>query len=452
MGIPPTPPDIGESFLTPSGLDRYLEIQHILSKGLDDREYHHWDQLRLRTPPEGLNLKEWCHFLKAGRKQNAIRIPLLDCEGDAFWFSIPETIHKALHEIDLGGGGRVEFPEPITNPDTRDRYVINSLMEEAITSSQLEGAATTREVAKEMIRQGRKPRDKSEQMILNNYETMREIQKLRTKPLTPDLVFKLHRLVTQRTLDTPDTAGRIRNPGEDVQVANGEGQIYHIPPPPESLEERLRSMCDFANGQTPASFIHPALRAIILHFWLAYDQPFVNGNGRTARALFYWCMLRNDYWLFEFVSISSVIKASPAKYERSFLYTETDENDLTYFLLDEIRVIRNAMNNLVAYLERKVDETRKVESHLKALRLMNHRQAALLKHALTHPGQRYTITGHRQSHNVAYQTARTDLLDLTKQHLLQQFKVGKAWVFYPETNLNERLLALEHPGQINIDV
>jgi Fic family protein len=52
-------------------------------------------------------------------------------------------------------------------------------MEEAITSSQLEGAATTREVAKEMIREGRQPRDRSERMILNNYLTMQRIGAIR---------------------------------------------------------------------------------------------------------------------------------------------------------------------------------------------------------------------------------------------------------------------------------
>ncbi|HEY5741239.1 MAG TPA: Fic family protein, partial [Terrimicrobiaceae bacterium] len=64
------------------------------------------------------------------------------------------------------------------------------------------------------------------------------------------------------------------------------GQVYHDPPPPEELETRMVAMCAFANGETPGFFVHPAVRAIILRFWLTYDHPFVYGNGRTARALF----------------------------------------------------------------------------------------------------------------------------------------------------------------------
>jgi len=450
MKTPQKPPEIADYFKSYEGLKRYLEIQTILSKGLDDRSYHHWDKLRYLTPPEGLTLEEWAHFLKVGRKRNAIYVPLQDLSGEPFWFSVPEKVQKALHEIDLGGGGRIELPEPITNAETRDRYVISSLMEEAITSSQLEGAATTREVAKDMLRQGRKPRDKSEQMILNNYLTMRKIQELREKSLTPELVFKLHRLVTEKTLNNPDAAGRFRKEGEDVRVVSGEGEVYHVPPPADSLGERMKAMCDFANGKTPKSFVHPALRSFILHFWLAYDHPFVDGNGRTARALFYWCMLRHKYWLVEFVSISSVIKESPAQYARSFLYTETDGNDLTYFILDEIRVIKKAMDRLKAYIERKTEDTRRIESHLRAVRRMNHRQAALLQHALKHPGHRYTIAGHQRSHNVAYQTARTDLMALADLDLLEQTKVGKTFTFYPVADLEERLLKLEKTDPFGI--
>ena len=92
--------------------------------------------------------------------------------------------------------------------------------------------------------------------------------------------------------------------------------------------------------------MHPAIRAIILHFWLAYDHPFIDGNGRTARALFYWLMLRHGYWLFEFISISEIILKAPVQYGEAFLYTETDQNDLTYFIIHQTEVIRKSMQSL----------------------------------------------------------------------------------------------------------
>jgi Fic family protein len=258
---------------------------------------------------------------------------LRDDRNRPFRYALPDPAPESLHHIDQGAGGRIEFPEQITNPHTRDRYIISSLVEEAIRSSQLEGALTTREIAKDMIRTQRPPSDTSEQMILNNFRTMQRIRGLKQEGLTPELVFELHRMLTENTLADASAAGRLRRPQDRVRVQDMYNEVYHTPPPAEELEGRLRAMCDFANGRTPDAFMHPVIRAIILHFWLAYDHPFVDGNGRCARALFYWSMLRHNYWLCEYLAISQIIRKAPTRYYRAFLYTETDENDLTYFIL-----------------------------------------------------------------------------------------------------------------------
>jgi Fic family protein len=370
-------------------------------------------------------------------------VPLNDKEGKPFRFCIPDLVQKELHAIDVGAGRSIGIPEPITNRQTRDRYLIRSLMEEAITSSQLEGAVTTREVAKEMIRTGRPPRDPSEQMILNNFVTMQQITKLKEEPLSPKMIFDIHRMVTEKTLEDPSAAGRLRHMDEKRVVGDEFGEVYHEPPPAAELEARLNSMCDFGNAKTPGFFVHPVLRAIILHFWLAYDHPFVDGNGRTARALFYWSMLRSGYWLFEFISISNILRKAPIKYGRSFLYTETDDNDLTYFIVAQTKVIRKAIDGLHAYIDRKTAEVREMESHIRALDLFNHRQVQLISHAVKHPAQQYSIASHQQSHNVVYQTARTDLLDLRKRGVLDWEKRGRQMLFVVPDDLVERLRRLE---------
>ena len=401
--------------------------------------YLHWDKLRFKPTPSGLSREEWWLGLKLSRISSAREIPLLDKHGKPFRFTVPDFIHEALHKIDQGAGGYVGMPSAVTNPHTRDRYIVSSLLEEAITSSQLEGAVTTREVAKEMIRTGRDPRDNSEQMILNNYITMKKIHELKSEDLSPDLVFKIHRLVTDKTLKDASAAGRFRKASEDIHVGDDYGNVYHVPPDASELSDRLEKMCVFANSSDESSFIHPVVRSIILHFWLAYDHPFVDGNGRTARALFYWAMLRYGFWLVEFISISTVIRKAPSKYGRSFLLTETDDNDLTYFIISQITVIENAIKELHEYIERKTLENKRVEDEIKALHLFNHRQTEIIRHALKHPGQRYTFESHRKSHNTAYQTARTDLLELHRNGLLEKKKRGREWGFLVPNDLSERL-------------
>jgi Fic family protein len=402
-------------------------------------DYRHWDELKHRAPPEGMSREEWWCALKIRRLAGTKFVPLHDRKGGAFRFSIPDTIARQLHEIDRGAGGRIGLPEPVTNPDTRDQYLIRSLMDEAITSSQLEGAVTTREVAKDMLRSGRDPRDKSEQMILNNYRTMRRIREIRSQRMTPELIFELHRMVTDSTLNNPDAAGRLRRDDELITVEDDSGEIMHLPPTAAGLEQRMAAMCAFANGEPADPFIHPAIRAMILHFWLAYDHPFVDGNGRTARALFYWAMLHADYWLFEFVSISDVLRRAPVKYYRALLHTESDDNDLTYFLLHESDVIRKAIDTLHDYISRKTKEVRSSERMLRNWRHLNHRQQALIGHAIRHTGASYTVEGHQRSHDSAYDTARKDLLGLVDEGLLEQRKSGRKMVFYPSPSLQQSI-------------
>jgi len=359
--------------------------------------------------------------------------------GQPFHFCVPDLAVDLLHQIDRGGGTYVQIPEPITNPGQRDRYLIRSLMEEAITSSQLEGAATTREVAKKMLAEGRKPQNHGERMIANNYATMRHILELKNEPLTPAMVFQIHREISQNALDIPDGAGRFRRTEEAVDVSDLEGNVFHTPPPANELSARLQAMCDFANAKTPDFFVHPVIRGIILHFWLAYDHPFVDGNGRTARALFYWQMLHTGYWLFEFISISHFLRKAPAQYGMAFLHTETDENDLTYFIIHQAEMIRSALKELHDYVARKSSETRACLEVLEKHPELNHRQQALISHGIRHPGFAYNIASHQARQGITYATARSDLLKLAKLNLFEQKKVGRTFVFVAPKNLELRL-------------
>jgi len=446
MKIPKSPPDFNDILekILPN-VERVVKIFAIRSDEANRGSYPHWDKLLHLPPPDDLTYEEWWLALKWGRKTSFKPIPLKDKEGRNFKYSETDIIAEHLHEIDFGAGGKVQIPEEITNKDLKDRYIVSSLIEEAITSSQLEGAVTTVKVAKEMIRSGRKPINKSEQMILNNYRTMTSISGFKDQPLTTDLVYKIHRLVTEETLEDPSAAGRLRKPNEEIYVwDHTTGDVFHHPPPAGELQDRMSAMCDFANGKTPKkSFVHPAIRSIILHFWLAYDHPFVDGNGRTARALFYWSMLKYGYWLFEFISISQILLKAPSKYARAFLYTETDDNDLTYFIIHQLEVIHRSINHLHSYIQEKAHRREELESQLSGVTVLNHRQRALISHALRHPSHRYTVRSHRTCHRVVNETASRDLYNLVNRKLLKSKKVGRTYYFTPVEALEEKLASLK---------
>lgn len=404
-------------------------------------KYRHWNTLRHLTPPDGISHKDWWTGIKLARGPLLRVIPLRDSDGREFVYGIPDQAQELLHFIDQHASGSITMPELVTADDSaKQRFIVNSLIEEAIRSSQLEGATTSRVVAKEMIRSGRKPKDRSEAMILNNYRAMEFIRAEKTEQLTPDLVLTLHRILTEGTLDDPKDAGRLQKPGEDrVGVFEGEQQV-HRPPPAEELPDRLQDLCDFANEETSGSgFLHPVVRSILIHFWLAYDHPFVDGNGRTARILFYWSMRKHNYWLTEYLSISRIFREAPSKYGEAFLLTEKDERDTTYFILYHLETIRRAILETHAYLQRKMEEVREVESLIRGTDEYNYRQLALLSDAIRNPTSRYTFQSHSLSHNVTHQTARTDLLALAHRGLLTFRRLGRQYVFAPQPDIADRL-------------
>ena len=441
MRLPLAPPSVEELF---QKIERDRIPQIVDLPPLVGGEYAPWEKVIRLVPPSGLSSEEWWLGIRLARNRLLNPVPLRDTDGARFRVGMPDPVLRLVHEIDQLASGRVQIGEEVANPATRDRYVFDSLVEEAITSSQLEGAATTSKVAREMLRSGRKPNDHGERMILNNFHAMRFAKRNVAKALTPTLVFDLHRLVVEDTLPDAKKAGQLRSEADRIRVMDQYGTVLHRPPPARELEERLEAMCRFANTRNRPEdpFLHPVLRAIVLHFWVGYDHPFVDGNGRTARAIFYWSLLSQGYWLAEYISISRILRREPGEYGRAFLHTETDGNDLTYFVVHQLNVIRRAVEDLNRWLDRKAAQVRQLDRLLARVAHFNHRQRALLAHAVRHPGARYTIRSHRRSHGVAYDTARTDLLELAAHDLLLQWREGRTFAFGAPEKLEKRLADL----------
>lgn len=442
MKIPKTPPQL-DTLFTAFPQDRLIDlIQQGLLWARRDPLYLHWDDLRFKPPPKGYTQAEWWLGLKLARRPALRELPLTDKQGDPFEYSVPDSLNQLLHQIDRDIGDGFGLLDDTTTSRDKEAYVVNSLIQESITSSQLEGAVTTREVAKKMLQSGRPPRDKSERMILNNYRTMSRIREILDSELTPELILELHRIATEGTLDREDTAGRFRRPEEVVEVADAYGEVFHTPPPAGELPRRVQALCDFANGRNADTFVHPIVRAIIVHFILAYDHPFVDGNGRTARAVFYWCMLRQKYPLFEYISISQVLLKAPGKYYRAFLHAETDDNDLTYFLQHQAGVIKAAVEELRTYIKRKASDLHEAARSLQGSEMLNLRQQAVIAHAIRHPETVYDIQIHQNSQRISHQTARDDLVGLADLKLLRLNRRGRKFQFQVPADLRERLAAL----------
>lgn len=409
------------------------QVVAVLNKA---RELHlPWDKFRFQPLPRGVSHEKLWGYLRLSRRLDSQILPLLDEKSEFFFYSVPVGAQRLLSQIDRQAAGSLLADEAVL--PSRERFIVSSLMEEAIASSLLEGAHTTRVEAKKMLREGRSPRNQAEQMVFNNWRTLEHVQSLRAEPLSLALLLEIHALVTRDTLDDARDCGQLRR-RNDVRVEDvRSGEIVHQPPPFERLPDRLASLIEWANDDETV-WIHPVVKASLLHFFIGYEHPFVDGNGRTARALFYWFMLSRGYWLFECLAISRFFLRAPIQYGRAYVLCETDENDTTYFISHSLRVIELALSDMRLYLTRKSREAQ-IVANVTLINGLNARQQAILGHAGTHPDAQYTFALHQKLHRITYQTARTDLLGLEAQGLLSKRKVGKQFVFVPNSDLNSRL-------------
>jgi len=421
--LPEKPPSsVGLAFDTTSD----PEFQNLVQEY--NNRYLYWDELHYRVDDPERRKKIWM-FMKILRSMRYEHIPFLAM--DLKYSFIPEIV-RGLHTIDRYLSGNIELHNKTIRME--QSYVINSLMEEAISSSILEGAATTRRAAKEMLREGRKPKTHAEQMVLNNYEALQFILKKKDTRLSRDLILELQRIVTQGTIDEK-YVGKFRTDNEVVVADAGSGLVYHTPPDFTGIDGFIEGFCSFANqdtgpgAKTPDAFIHPVIKGILLHFLMGYYHPFNDGNGRTARTIFYWFVLSRGYWLFEYLPVSRIILKSRKNYELAYLYTEFDDSDLTYFLRYNIACIIQALDDLLKFLEGKQTGQNATRAIIRKIEGISQRQADILREMMEHSDEYYTIRKIMQIYSVVYQTARTDLLGLAKLGYLIKQERGREFLF-----------------------
>ncbi|MBP2831439.1 Fic family protein [Aquimarina sp. U1-2] len=388
-----------------------------------DNEYLYWDKIKYLAKSINEAKKLWL-TTKVSRefRYDYITIQSIYCK-----YNITKNLQKKLHYLDHNFGAGLQKDQLLSELD-KHQYLNNALMEESIFSSMIEGATTTRIKAKDMLRKNKSPKNKSEHMILNNYETIQYISDHKTEDISIEKLYEIHRLVTKNTLEE-ERVGVFRKNNEIHVMNEITGEIVHTPPSFELLDNLMKSFCNFFNTNLKDNFIHPIVKASILHFLIGYIHPFVDGNGRTARAIFYWYLLKEGYWLAEYLSISRVIMKTKTQYEKAYIYTEIDDLDVTYFMNYQVKILIQAFEDLKKYVAKKKKEEGKLSLFFKEPNI-NERQAQILYWIMENENRHFTVKEIENIFLVTNQTARTDLESLVDRNILKKIHINKKTANY----------------------
>ena len=410
------------------------EVNVLIDKANDNYEY--WDTVKYKECPEHCSVVELWKRIRMSR----ILMTVYSWNKYNVSFGFTNKMQRLCHEFDMNFGQGWMYQPDITE-DSKKQYLKSSLMEEAIYSSMIEGAATTRKVAKEMLRLNKQPKDRSQQMIVNNYNTIQFISSHKDTPLSVELLLQIHRLITEKTLKNEDDAGRFRAKEDNIVVYDVmAGETVHTPPVADILPQFAIDLCDYFNDSNAVPYVHPIIRGIIIHFMVGYFHPFVDGNGRTARALFYWYMLKEGYWMTEYLSISRVIAKSKKSYEKAYLYTEADEMDLGYFINYNLKVLEQAYQELKSYIQRKQAEKKAAHQYIR-LGYINERQAQVIQRFVDDPNEIITVKDLQEQFSISPTTAKQDIVHLVDRGLLKEISFNKVKKGYVKGDDFDTLLA-----------
>lgn len=432
MKVEPTPPFNPQKQLEAIQLLTDQKMQPLFQR--ISSEYFYWDKVKYLAS-NGIDKQVLWQAVKIQRQLSAQTVQFGKYN---FHFTITKNMLALLHDFDMNLGGSLGTKSIIPTTD-KNYYLISSIMEEAIASSQIEGASTTRRIAKDMLRKQLKPTNKSQQMIVNNYETINRISKGSKEDFSVEGLLDIHRSISSKTLDNPEDEGVFRK-NDDIFVVDGiTGFVAHTPPSYTEIDDMINDLCVFANSDNSNNFIHPIIKGIIIHFVLAYIHPFVDGNGRTARSLFYWYMIKKGYWLTEYLSISRIIYTNKKAYEKAFQYTENDGNDLSYFVQYHLDVMKKAFEELKKYLQRKIDEQQNILRFV-GISNINERQRYVLRIISESKRTMFTPKELATQFDISPKSARTDLQELVEMGFLSPTNLNKRAIGYIKSDRFEELI------------
>lgn len=370
-----------------------------------NRRYLHWSEVSYRTSTDEEFERVW-GAMRLVRELSSVKLEVC---GIQYSFCMNPRFTELLHFIDREAADGLEGRMP--DGKVRRARLRESLFEESIESSLIEGASTTRRVAIGMLRSKRKPETSDERMIVNNHLAMEEIGQRLDEDLTPELILDIHRIITAGTMRYgPEWEGRFRE-SDDIVVGDplDEERVYHTPPGHELIPDMIRGLCDFANG-TDGPYVHPVIKAVILHYMIGYIHPFMDGNGRLARSLFYWYCIKNGYRVLRYTSISAVIGRSRGRYGRAYQFTESDGSDLTYFIGYNLECIRESIEETEERLL-EMEKRRMSTTGLTSVGTLDRLEATLLDDRLKEGGT-FSIYDVQSAYGISYETARSHVMRL----------------------------------------
>lgn len=253
----------------------------------------------------------------------------------------------------------------------------------------LEGNRLTDEEVKNIL-DGREvlARDRDIQEIINYRNVLKfiddislQMQQAKNYFFTVEALLEIHRITTDRILP-PQSCGKFRT--SQVVVKNAEtGQISYMPPPAAEVPFLVEDLIHWINSKETKQ-LHPVIKAGIIHYEISRIHPFLDGNGRTGRAVATLIMFLDGYDIRRFFSLEEYFDENPMDYYVTLqavsnqLVLDTHERDLTPWLEYFVKGVAIELNRVKEKVKRVSTDTH-IKNRLGAQVELNERQMMIME-------------------------------------------------------------------------
>jgi Fic family protein len=165
--------------------------------------------------------------------------------------------------------------------------------------------------------------------------------KLKTfKPHSEKSFLEAHQILMK---DLVENSGSYRK--NSVGIVKG-SKLAHLAPPAENLSFLMKDLFNYVKNKEELTLI----KACVFHYEMEFIHPFLDGNGRMGR-LWQTVILMNEYPVFEFLPIETIISATQENYYKALSISDK-QGKSTVFIEYMLDVIDKALFELLKFNNR----------------------------------------------------------------------------------------------------
>lgn len=313
--------------------------------------------------------------------------------------------------------------------DLRSEAVLQTLTEDVLKSSEIEGEMLDKEQVRSSIARrlgmdvaGLVPADRNVDGVV---EMMLDATQNYAQPLTTNRMFGWHAALfpTGRSGMTKIAVGAwrddARGPMQVVSGPIGRERVHYEAPPASCVGAEMTAFLDWFEQKAD---IDPVLKAAIAHLWFVTIHPFDDGNGRIARAVADLALARSEHSAQRFYSMSAQIRVERNAYYDALEVTQKGGLDITPWLMWFLNCLDRAIDGAETILASVMRKARFWELH--KAQPFNDRQRNILSRLLDGFEGKMNSSKWAKITRCSADTALRDIDDLMKRGILTKNAAG----------------------------